>query len=271
MADVQALDMDVVTEKSGHSVVGMAVSVCLTPAAPAPLPIPYPLTATVSDKIQDSPLRTKVCGVNCATIGSCLKLCHGNEPGTLKEVVSLNTTGPCPVLTGAFTVLIELGPVGFTGSLCDMNKAIMPGIGSNASDAGGGGGGGGGAGSGGPGAGGGPQGPQSPSGGGGGGGGGDSTAAAHSDPPTDEERALAAKDGYTPAQGKARAKVLNDQLRNNTDPPLTEDEAHNAVRNADMRAPVTTGDPGGTVYYTGRHGPDAGKQCSDGPGGHGVD
>ena len=73
MTDVQALDMDVVTEKSGHSVVGMAVSVCLTPAAPAPLPIPYPLTATVSDKIQDSPLRTKVCGVNCATIGSCLK------------------------------------------------------------------------------------------------------------------------------------------------------------------------------------------------------
>jgi hypothetical protein len=49
MADVQALDMDVVTEKSGHSVVGMAVSVCLTPAAPAPLPIPYPLTATVSE------------------------------------------------------------------------------------------------------------------------------------------------------------------------------------------------------------------------------
>jgi hypothetical protein len=132
--------------------------------------MPYPLTATVSDKIQDSPLRTKVCGVNCATIGSCLKLCHGNEPGTLKEVVSLNTTGPCPILTGAFTVLIELGPAGFTGSLCDMNKAIMPGIGSNASDASGTGGGGG-AGGGSPGAGGAPEGPQGPSDGSGDGGG----------------------------------------------------------------------------------------------------
>ena len=73
MADVQALDMDVVTEKSGHSVVGMAVSVCLTPAAPAPLPMPYPLTASVSEGISDSPLRTKVSGTNCATIGSVLE------------------------------------------------------------------------------------------------------------------------------------------------------------------------------------------------------
>ena len=251
MADVQALDMDVVTEKSGHSVVGMAVSVCLTPAAPAPLPIPYPLTATVSDKIQDS------------------QLCHGNEPGTLKEVVSLNTTGPCPVLTGAFTVLIELGPAGFTGSLCDMNKAIMPGIGSNAGDAGGSGGGGGGGGAGGPGAGGSAQGPQGPAGGGGGGGGGSSDAAAHSQPPTDEERAKAAAEGSTYDQAKARRKVLDDQFRNNTDPPLTEDEAHNAVRNADLRKPVETGEPNPTTYYQVRHGPEAGSVASDGPGGHG--
>src|SRR5580658_1303961 len=127
MADVQALDMDVVTEKSNHQVVGMAVSVCLTPAAPAPLPIPYPTVAMVTDGISDSPLRTKVSGTNCATIGSVLKLCDGNEPGTLKEVVSLNNTGPCAPLTGAFTVLIELGPAAFTGSLVDMNKAPTPG------------------------------------------------------------------------------------------------------------------------------------------------
>jgi RHS repeat-associated protein len=170
MGSVQALDMDVVTENSGHSVVGMAVSVCLTPAAPAPLPIPYPLTASVAEGISDSPLRTKVCGVNCATIGSVLKTCHGNEPGTLKEVVSLNQMGPVAPVTGAFTVLIELGPAAFTGSLCDMNKAPTPGAGSNASDAGGTGGSGG-AGGGAPGAGGSPGSPDGPAGGGGGSGG----------------------------------------------------------------------------------------------------
>jgi hypothetical protein len=170
MGDVQALDMDVVTEKSGHSVVGMAVSVCLTPAAPAPLPLPYPLTASVSEGISDSPLRTKISGTNCATTGSVLKTCHGNEPGTLKEVVSLNQMGPVAPVTGAFTVLVELGPLAFTGSLCDMNKAPTPGVGSNAGDAGGSGGGGG-DGGGGAGAGGSPGGPSGPAGGGGGGGG----------------------------------------------------------------------------------------------------
>jgi RHS repeat-associated protein len=185
MADVQALGMDVVTEKSGHNVVGMAVSVCITPAAPAPLPMPYPLTASPSEGITDSPLRTKICGVNCATIGSVLKTCHGNEPGTLKEVVSLNQMGPVAPVTGAFTVLIELGAAAITGSLCDMNKAPTPGVGSNATDAGGAGGGGGGGG-GGAGAGGSPGSPQGPSGGGGGAGGSADGAAGTSSSPQSE-------------------------------------------------------------------------------------
>jgi hypothetical protein len=210
MADVQALEMDVVTEKSNHQVVGMAVSVCLTPAAPAPLPIPYPTIASVSDGIADSPLRTKVSGTNCATIGSVLKLCHGNEAGTLKEVVSLNNTGPCAPLTGAFTVLIELGPAAITGSLVDMNKAPTPGAGSSASGAGGAGGGGG-AGSGGPGAGGGPSGPSGPSGGGGGGGVGASASSA----PTQAEKDLAAAPGNSQAQIDARKKVAADFMDQN--------------------------------------------------------
>ncbi|MGK3966285.1 RHS repeat-associated core domain-containing protein [Sorangium sp. So ce118] len=36
MAKVTALHMDTITEKSGHQMTGMAVSVCLTPAAPSP-------------------------------------------------------------------------------------------------------------------------------------------------------------------------------------------------------------------------------------------
>ncbi len=137
MADVKALDMDVVTEKSGHTIVGMAVSVCITPAAPSPLPIPYPLTGSVGEGIADSPLRTKVCGTNSATVGSVAKACHGNEPGTLKEVVSLNTGGPCAPLTGAFTVICEMGAFAITGSMGMANKGITVGMGSNAGDAGG--------------------------------------------------------------------------------------------------------------------------------------
>jgi hypothetical protein len=38
-------------------------------------------------------MRTKINGAAVVTVGSCFKACHGNEPGTLKEVVSLNTGG----------------------------------------------------------------------------------------------------------------------------------------------------------------------------------
>lgn len=170
MGKVTAVMMDVITEKSGHTIVPNAVSVCTTPAAPSPLPIPYPVIGQIAEGIGDSPMRTKVSGEKCATVGSVAKACHGNEPGTLKEVVSLNTGGPCFIIMGAPIVICELGMMGITGSLCISNKAPTPGAGGTASGAGGGGGGGGGAGGGGGGPGGG--GPQGPAGGGGSGGGG---------------------------------------------------------------------------------------------------
>lgn len=54
MAKVTALGMDTITEKSGHQMTGMAVSVCLTPAAPSPLPIPYPTMGTVAEGIRSA-------------------------------------------------------------------------------------------------------------------------------------------------------------------------------------------------------------------------
>ncbi len=88
---------------------GLAVSVCLTPAAPAPLPIPYPTFGSVmedhrsvhahEDRGREDPHRGRVHE----------QACHGNEPGTLKEVVSLNTCGPCFPWLGAPIVFIELG------------------------------------------------------------------------------------------------------------------------------------------------------------------
>jgi RHS repeat-associated protein len=175
MGKVTAVKMDVITEKSGHSVTPMAVSVCITPAAPSPLPIPYPVVASSIEGITDAAMRTRVEGSPWATTGSVLKTCHGNEPGTLKEVVSLNTAGPVAIIVGAPIVLVELGMAGITGSICVSNKAITVGTNGAASGAGGASGGsgaGGGGGSGGDG----PGGPSGPSNGGGGGGGSNSGA-----------------------------------------------------------------------------------------------
>jgi len=135
VGDVTAIMMDVITEKSGHQLVPNAVSACITPMAPSPIPVPYPVVASVSEGITDPPMRTKINGVPIATTGSVLKTCHGNEAGTLKEVVSLNTTGPCFIIVGAPNVFCELGMMGITTSMCVSNKAITVGAGANASDA----------------------------------------------------------------------------------------------------------------------------------------
>ncbi|WP_438034703.1 PAAR-like domain-containing protein [Sorangium sp. So ce204] len=170
MSKVTALGLDTVHEGSGHQMTGMAVSVCTTPAAPSPLPIPYPTMGTVAEGVIDAPMRTTIEGKKILTVGACMKACHGNEPGTMKEVLSLNTGGPCFPWLGAPNVLIELGMAGITGSMGQMNKSVTAGAGTTASGAGGAGGAGGGGAGGGAGAPGG-RGPSAPGGGGGGGGG----------------------------------------------------------------------------------------------------
>ncbi len=119
---VTAVEMDCITEKSGHSMAPLAVSVCTTPAAPSPIPIPYPVMANSAEGVKDAPVRTKMCGAKIITVGACFSACHGNEPGTLKEVVSVNTGGPAFVVMGAPIVLVELGMVGITGSPGFLNK-----------------------------------------------------------------------------------------------------------------------------------------------------
>lgn len=122
MGLVTACKMMVVTNKTPHQMIGCAVSVCLTPAAPSPLPIPYPTMGTSAEGVVDQPMRTKAGGANILTVGACLKACHGNEPGTLKEVVSLNTGGKCVPLLGMPTVITELGFTCTTGAFGLMNK-----------------------------------------------------------------------------------------------------------------------------------------------------
>jgi hypothetical protein len=119
---VTACKMDCVHGASGHSAVPNAVSLCTTPAAPSPIPVPYPVVANSAEGVKDAPARTKIAGNKILTVGAVFSICHGNEPGTLKETMSLNTTGPCYILTGAPTVIIELGMAGITGSTGFSNK-----------------------------------------------------------------------------------------------------------------------------------------------------
>jgi hypothetical protein len=246
--------MDVVTEKSNHNVVGMAPSPCLTPAAPAPLPIPYPVTGSSAEGVDDSPMRTKMCGVNGATIGSNIKTCHGNEPGTLKEVVSLNTAGRCPPLTGAFTVIIELGPAAITGSMANMNKGIMPGLSSSASDASGTGGGGGGGGAA-PGAGGGPAGPSSPSGGGGGGGG--SAGGASASPPSGKGKYCPPPGAKAPPGMQAGIDAKDLRTPGVADPSKANVDGRTALEAATQGKPGGSGQKGSQAFWSG-----AGKQAA---------
>ena len=122
MGKVTAVHMAVTTDGSGHNAVGMAPSVCTTPAAPSPIPVPSPVTATSVAGIKDAPVRTKIGGAKILTVGACFKRCIGNQPGTMKEVVSVNTGGPCFIVMGAPVVFVELGMQGITGSPGFMNK-----------------------------------------------------------------------------------------------------------------------------------------------------
>jgi hypothetical protein len=84
--------------------------------------MPYPVMASSGEGSKDAPIRTKMGGAKIITVGACFKMCHGNEAGTLKETMSLNTGGPCFLVTGAPIVLVELGMCGITGSTGFMNK-----------------------------------------------------------------------------------------------------------------------------------------------------
>jgi hypothetical protein len=241
MGDVTAVNMDVVTDKSGHAFTPLAVSACITPMAPAPAPIPYPVTGTSTEGVTDECMRTKVNGGKCMTVGSVFNACHGNEPGTLKEVVSLNTGGPCFAVMGAPTVFIELGMAAMTGSPGFLNKAPTAGAGGSASGASGAsaGGGSGGDGSGGDGSG---NNNQGSNGGGGGGGGG-----AGASGPSPAEKKLAAEKNADPDDGKnadrvaARKKVAADFYKEKGG--LKPDEAENHMKGIDFNKPVKTGPP----------------------------
>ena len=114
---VVANHREVAGESTGHNVVYMNPSVCITPAAPSPLPMPYPImTPSGTGTLDDDARKVKIGGKPVFHVGSEISSCTGNEPGTQKEVVSLKTSSACFIIDGSPNVKVEGSSVVYTGS-----------------------------------------------------------------------------------------------------------------------------------------------------------
>ena len=114
---VVANNREVAGEYTGHTIVYMNPSVCITPAAPSPLPMPYPImSAQGSGDLKDDARKVKIGGKPIFHVGCAVSTCNGNEPGTQKEVVSLKTGSSCFIIDGSSSVKAEGKAVVFTGS-----------------------------------------------------------------------------------------------------------------------------------------------------------
>jgi hypothetical protein len=114
---VTANMLEVAGEATGHNVVYMAPSVCITPAAPSPLPLPYPIqTPGGTSGLDSDPRGVQIGGKPAFNLNSVVSSCTGNEPGTQKEIVSLKTGSSAYVLNGSPDVMIEGQAAVFTTS-----------------------------------------------------------------------------------------------------------------------------------------------------------
>jgi uncharacterized Zn-binding protein involved in type VI secretion len=114
---VIANNKEVAGEATGHKIIYMNPSVCITPAAPSPLPMPYPImTPGGTSSLDDDARKVMIDGKPIFHVGSEVSSCTGNEPGTQKEVVSLKTGSSCFIINGSPSVEAEGKAVVFTGS-----------------------------------------------------------------------------------------------------------------------------------------------------------
>ena len=114
---VVANNRDVAGEATGHKVIYLNPSVCITPAAPSPVPIPYPImTPAGTGSLDDDARKVMIDGKPVFKVDSEVSSCVGNEPGTQKEVVSLKTSSKCFIIDGSPSVFAEGKAVVFTGS-----------------------------------------------------------------------------------------------------------------------------------------------------------
>jgi Domain of unknown function (DUF4150) len=114
---VLANNLEVAGESTGHQVVYMNPSVCITPAAPSPLPLPYPiLTASGTGKLDSDARKVMIGDKPVFNTDSIVSSCNGNEPGTQKEIVSMKTGSSAYMMDGSPNVIVEGKPVVYTTS-----------------------------------------------------------------------------------------------------------------------------------------------------------
>jgi hypothetical protein len=114
---VLANNLEVAGESTGHNVIYMNPSVCITPAAPSPLPIPYPiLTGSGTGKLDSDARKVMIGKKPVFNTDSIVSSCNGNEAGTQKEVVSLKTGSSAYMMNGSPNVMVEGKPVVYTTS-----------------------------------------------------------------------------------------------------------------------------------------------------------
>lgn len=114
---VKANKRDVAGEATGHKVIYLNPSVCITPAAPSPVPVPYPiLTASGTGSLDSDARKVKIQGKPVFHVDSEISTCSGNEPGSQKEVVSHKTSSACYIIDGSPNVKVEGKSVVYTGS-----------------------------------------------------------------------------------------------------------------------------------------------------------
>lgn len=114
---VTANGREVAGESTGHQVVYMNPSVCITPAAPSPVPIPYPiLTPGGTGSLNADTRSVKIGDKPVFNLDAVVASCTGNQPGTQKEVVSFKTGSSAYMLDGSPNVIVEGKGVVYTGS-----------------------------------------------------------------------------------------------------------------------------------------------------------
>jgi len=114
-----------VVHKSSDGIVTVFPDVCKTPTPGGPVPIPYPNIAMSSDTAKGSK-SVKMDGNPIMLKGSNFKTSTGDEPGSLKGIVSSKIKGIAEFINYSFDVKVEGKNVPRLGDMMVQNKGGAP-------------------------------------------------------------------------------------------------------------------------------------------------
>lgn len=114
-----------VVHKSSNGVVTVFPDVCKTPMPGGPVPIPYPNIAMSKDTAKGSK-SVKMDGNPIMLKGSNFSTSTGDEPGSLKGIVSSKIKGKAEFVNYSFDVKVEGKNVPRLGDMMVQNKGGAP-------------------------------------------------------------------------------------------------------------------------------------------------